>query len=76
MSLFDKLRRKATDTVDDHGDTIEQGVDKAADLADAKTGGRYGEKIEAGAEQAKDALDQLDGTADGDISADATPPRD
>ena len=68
MSLFDKLRRKGTSAVDEHGDKIGQGVDKAADVADDKTGGRYGEQIDTGADKAKDALDSLDGKDD-DIGA-------
>jgi hypothetical protein len=68
MSLFDKLRRKGTSAVDEHGDKIGQGVDKAADVADDKTGGRYGEQIDTGTEKTKDALDSLDGKDD-DIPA-------
>ena len=67
MSLFDKLRRKSTDVVEEHGGKVEQGIDEGADVADDKTGGKYGEKIDAGAEQAKDGLDRLDGKDDGDI---------
>jgi MT0933-like antitoxin protein len=68
MSLFDKLRRKSTTAVDEHGDKIEQGIDKGADVADDKTGGQHGDKIDAGAEKSKDALDSLDGKDD-DIGA-------
>ena len=68
MSLFDKLRRKGTSAVDEHGDKMGQGIDKAADVADDKTGGRYGDQIDAGGEKAKDTLDNLDGKDD-DIGA-------
>jgi MT0933-like antitoxin protein len=68
MSLFDKLRRKKTTAVDEHGDKMGQGIDKAADVADDKTGGKYDEQIDAGAEKSKDALDSLDGKDD-DIGA-------
>ena len=64
MSLFDKLRRKGTTAVDEHGDKMGQGIDKAADVADDKTGGRYGDQIDAGAEKGKDTLDNLDGKDD------------
>ena len=67
MSLFDKLRRKSTDTVEEHGDQVGQGIDKGADFADDKTGGKYGEKIDAGDDKAKDALEGLDGEDDGDL---------
>jgi hypothetical protein len=74
MSLFDKLRRKGTSAVDEHGDKIGQGIDKGADVADDKTGGRYAEQIDTGAEKGMDALDQLDGQADGDLGTTTQPP--
>jgi hypothetical protein len=64
MGLFDKLRGKAQETVDQQGDKVGQGIDKAADMADDKTGGKYGDKIDTGSEKAKDALDNLDGQND------------
>ena len=51
------------------------GIDKAADFADDKTGGKYDDKIDTGADKVKDGLDSLDGKDD-DIavtSSDATP---
>ena len=71
MSLFDKLETEGTAAVDEHGDKMEQGIDKGADVADDKTGGRYGEQIDAGSEKAKDALDDLDGKDDGDVGVEA-----
>lgn len=64
MGIFDKLRKQAEKAVDEHGDKIAQGIDKAADLADTKTGGKYSEKVDKGADAAKDALDKLDGSDD------------
>jgi len=64
MGFLDKLRGKATDAVDKHGDKIAGGIDKAADAADKKTGGKHGKKIDTGADKAKDALDKLDGKDD------------
>jgi hypothetical protein len=40
---------------------VKGGVDKAADVADDKTGGKHTEKIEDGAEKVKDAVDDLPG---------------
>jgi hypothetical protein len=63
MGLLDKFKRvkaKATDVVDDHGDKIESGIDKAADFADDKTKGRHSEKIDKGADAAKDAIRKVD----------------
>jgi uncharacterized protein YjbJ (UPF0337 family) len=64
MGFLDKLRGKASDTVDKHGDKIAGGIDKAADAADRKTGGKHSDKIDSGADRAKDALDKLDGKND------------
>lgn len=62
--MFDKLKKKATAAVDEHGGQIGQGIDKAAGLADKRTKGKYGGKLDKGADSAKDALDKLDGRDD------------
>jgi len=64
MGFLDKLRGKASDAVDKHGEKIRDGIDKAAHLADDKTGGKHTDKINSGADKAKDALDKLDGKDD------------
>lgn len=70
MGFLDRFKKKATEVVDDQGDRIGEGLDKAADFVDDKTGGKYSERIDTGAEQAKDALDSLDGEND-DIADEA-----
>jgi hypothetical protein len=67
MSFFDKARDKLTEAVDQHGDKVADGVDRAARALDDKTGGKHADKIATGAEKAKEALDRLDGKADGDL---------
>jgi hypothetical protein len=64
MSFMDKAKDALEDAVDSQGEKIADGLDKAADLADEKTGGKYSDKIEQAAEKAKDALDGLDGKDD------------
>ncbi len=64
MGFLDKLRGKASDAVDKHGDKISGGIDKARDAVDKKTGGKHTDKIDSGAHKAKDALDKLDGKDD------------
>jgi uncharacterized protein YjbJ (UPF0337 family) len=64
MGFLDKLRGKAQDVVDEHGDKVSQGIDKAAEVIDDKTGGKLGDKADTAAEKAKDALDGLDGKND------------
>lgn len=72
MGFLDRFRKKGTTAVDEHGEKIGGGLDKAADVADDKTGGKFSEQIDTGADEAKDALDSLDGKND-DI-ADAPAP--
>lgn len=72
MGMFDNLRKKAEKAVDQHGDKIAQGIDKAAAAAGKKTGGKHDDKIAKGASAAKDALDKLDGRND-DLPDDRPP---
>ena len=60
VGIFDKFKKKAAEVAEDHGDKIETGIDKAADFADDKTGGKYSDKIESGSEAAKDFVEKLD----------------
>jgi len=64
MGIFDKFKKQATSAVDQHGDKIAQGLDKAADVADKKTGGKHSSQINTGVDKTKDALDKLDGKDD------------
>ena len=64
MGFLDRFRRKATNVVDEHGDKIGEGLDKASDFVDTRTGGKYSERIDDGVDKAKDALDSLDGKDD------------
>jgi MT0933-like antitoxin protein len=55
----DKLhqaKEKIEHLIDGHEDQADQAVDKAADVADDKTGGEHTEQIDAAADQTKDAL--------------------
>ena len=64
MSFLDKAKAKLTQAVDDHGDKIAQGIDKAAAVANDKTGGKHADTIDKATGKARDALDQLDGRND------------
>jgi hypothetical protein len=64
MGIFDKLKKNVEKAVDEHGDQISKGIDKAAEMADKKTGGNHEGQIATGAAKAKDALDNLDGKDD------------
>lgn len=64
MGFLDDAKAKLTGAVDSQGDKIADGLDKAAEVIDDKTGGKYTDKIDTGVEKAKDALDGLDGKND------------
>ena len=66
MGLMDSLKAKlspARDKVGDfaqqHGDKIDQGLDRAARTVDERTKGKYSDKIVSGTQKAKDAVDRL-----------------
>jgi len=79
QSLKDKLapaKDKVAGLAQQHGDKIDQGLDKAAKAVDDKTKGKYSDKIQTGTGKAKDAMDRLAGTpGEGkDTGGDAAPP--
>ncbi|PSJ29401.1 hypothetical protein B7P34_06875 [Streptosporangium nondiastaticum] len=66
MGLLDTLKAKlapAKDKIGDlaqqHGDKIEQGLEKAAKVVDEKTKGKYSSRIQTGTGKAKDAIERL-----------------
>ncbi|MGW1074486.1 antitoxin [Streptomyces sp. NPDC002537] len=66
MGLLDDLKAKLAPAKDkigalaqQHGDKIEQGLEKAAKVVDEKTKGKYSSQIETGTGKAKEAIDRL-----------------
>lgn len=59
MGFMDKFKKKAGDLAEEHGDTVDDTIDKGADLLDEKTGGEYSDQIDTGAEKAKDFVEGL-----------------
>ena len=55
MSIVDK----AKGLLGKNREKAKDGVDKAADVIDDKTGGKHTDKIESAAEKAKDMIDDL-----------------
>jgi hypothetical protein len=75
MGFLDKLLRRGRDAATEHGDTITSGVDKATDVVDDKTGGKYAEHTQKADDAAERLVDKLDGTPDApETSPPATPP--
>jgi hypothetical protein len=64
MSAFDNIKDKGQDLVDNHGEQVDQGIDKAGDLVDQHTGGGHSGQIDQGEDKLRDGLDKLDGQDD------------
>jgi hypothetical protein len=69
MGLMDKVKSmfgggshvdKAKDLASEHGDKITQGVDKATDVADDKTGGKFSDPLQKADDGAAKIADSLD----------------
>jgi len=60
---FDALKGKAEEALREHGDKIEDGLDKAGDFAKSKFTG-HDEQIDSGIEKAKSFLDKFDDKPD------------
>ena len=52
MGIFDKAR----EALHEHSDKVDSVVDRAADEADRRTGGKHSDHIDRGADVAKDKL--------------------
>ncbi|MFD7297167.1 antitoxin [Streptomyces sp. NPDC059897] len=59
---FGPAKNKVSDLAQQHGDKIDQGLDKAGRLVDQKTKGKYSDKIRMGTDKAKDAVDRMSAT--------------
>lgn len=53
------LKDKAEDIVEAHGEAVGEGLDKAGDIIDDRTDGKYGDQIDTGVEKAKDLVERL-----------------
>ncbi|CAM4469669.1 antitoxin [Nocardia ninae] len=53
---FKNLANKAVDLAQQHADKVETVIDKAGDLVDQKTGGKYAGQVDSAQEAAKKAL--------------------
>ena len=56
MGLMDKVKGM----LGQHRDKIDDGIDKAGDFVDDKTGGKHADHVDKGQDAAKDALRKLD----------------
>ncbi len=51
---------KAKDAIDQHDDKVDQGLEKAGDFADQRTGGGHSEQIDRGVDMAQERTGQGD----------------
>ena len=56
---FDDLKGKAKEALGQHGDKADEGIDKAGQVVDERTGGEHSERIQTGTEKAKEGLDRF-----------------
>lgn len=74
--MFDKLKdvktlkQKAEEIAAEHGDKIDDGLEKAGAFIDEKTGGKHGDKIDAAVDKAQAFVDKLSGEAREDVARD------
>ncbi|MGO4955668.1 antitoxin [Luteococcus sp. Sow4_B9] len=70
MGIFDKAKDalnggegssadKARDAINQHEAKIDQGIDKAGDAVDGRTGGQYADKVDQGQDFLKDKTGNL-----------------
>lgn len=56
---FDELKDKAKDALGQHGDKADEGIDRAGQFVDERTGGEHSERIRTGTDKAKEGLDRF-----------------
>ena len=54
-----KLKDKAEEIAEDHGDKIADGLEKAGDLVDEKTDGKHSEQIDTAVDKAQRLVERL-----------------
>ena len=56
MPDFGEMADKARDFAGEHDKQSDEALDKAAEFADDKTGGKYGSQVQSGEDKAEDYL--------------------
>lgn len=59
MGALDDMKDKAKDLAGEHSDQVDEGLEKAGDFVDEKTGGKHSDKIDRGVDKAREAVDKL-----------------
>ena len=58
MSIFGDIKGKAEELIGDNGDKIKNGIEKAGDFIDSKTGEKFTDKIDGVQKAASDFVDR------------------
>lgn len=66
MGKLKEFKEKAVDVVTENRDKIDKGIDKAAEMADRKTGGKHTDKIDETAHSVGGKLDRVTQSEIGD----------
>ena len=61
MGMFDNMKDKAEDLAKEHPDQVNEGLEKAGDFADEKTGGKFEDQIDKGQDFARDRMGNGEG---------------
>jgi hypothetical protein len=57
--MMDEMKDKAKEAAGQHGDKVDEGLDKAGGMAKEKTGGEHDEQIDKGVERGKGAVEDF-----------------
>jgi hypothetical protein len=68
MDKLKGLMGQGSKVAADHKDTIHDGVDKAADMANDKTGGKHADKVDKASDAVKDTVNKIADSGDGSSS--------
>jgi hypothetical protein len=59
MGTMDEMKDKAKDMAGKHGDKVDQGMDKAGEMAKDKMPDQHDDKIDQGVERGKQAAEDI-----------------
>lgn len=69
MGLLDDLKGKAQHLIGGNEQAIKDGIEKAGDFVDSKTGGKYADKVDSVQRGASDFVDNASGQPETDPTA-------
>ncbi|WP_426995613.1 antitoxin [Pseudarthrobacter sp. N5] len=73
MGLFDDLKGKAKDLIQGNEQVIKDGIEKAGDFVDSKTGSKFAGQVDSVQSGASSFVDNVDGQPDNAPAAEVAP---